>query len=345
MTAYNPNAVGRKGSIFGYPYSVEEADLILIPVPWDVTASYGAGTSEAPELILNESNQLDLSIPDITKDHRYPVAMAPMNEEVKKTAISLRAKAELLISKLEETGELDAEERVVQSQINQGCEQMVEYVRTEAGDYLRVGKTVGVIGGDHSTPLGLIHALGEMHENFGILQIDAHMDLREAYEGFTYSHASIMKNALKVSSVTKLVQVGIRDYCEEEETLVKELNKKYIIHFDEVLQKRKWKGEDWPEQVAKIINDLPKKVYISFDMDGLDPSLCPNTGTPVPGGLSFYEAVFLIESVVRGGRKIIGFDVSETGNTIWDANVASRILFRLCACLGVSRGRLIKPNL
>ena len=345
MSPYDPSAVGKKGSIFGYPYHEEEADLILIPIPWDVTTSYGMGTSNAPELILNESTQLDFSLPEIKQPSRYAVAMTPLNEEMKKTCSGLRAKAEVLISKLEETGELDDEEQVVQAEINQGCAEMVELVNMQAADYLSVGKIVGLVGGDHSTPLGLIQALGDVHEDFGILQIDAHMDLREAYEGFTYSHASIMKNALKVPSMSKLIQVGIRDYCAEEEALVKRLNGKVKVHFDELHQKEKWEGANWPEQVRKIISDLPKNVYISFDMDGLVPSLCPNTGTPVPGGLSFYEAVFLMESVVRSNRKIIGFDVSETGNAAWDANVASRILFRLCTSVGVSRGRLTGFNL
>lgn len=340
MTAYNPNAVGKKGTIFGYPYSEEEADLILLPVPWDVTTSYGAGTSNAPARILNESSQLDFCIPTIDKPYSYPVAMADLNNKMKKTSKTLRSKVEKLISKLEETGGLSHSDKRIQSEVNQGCSVMVDQVKIQATNYLQKGKMVGVVGGDHSTPLGLIQALGEVYDDFGILQIDAHMDLRKSYQGFVYSHASIMRNVLEVSSVSKLVQVGIRDYCEEENELGTWLNEKINTHFDERIQRERWEGESWPNQVEKIIRDLPKKVYISFDVDGLDPSLCPNTGTPVPGGLNFYEAVFLIESVVRSGRELIGFDVSETGNAIWDANVASRILFRLCACSGISRGRL-----
>lgn len=340
MTGYNPNTVGQKGSIFGYPYSVNESDLVLIPVPWDVTVSHGAGTSNAPELVLNESSQLDFSIPSIDKVYTYPVAMASLNKELKATSANLRTKAEQLILRLEKAKELTDIEKGIQAEINRGCSEMVKLVKKQTTDYLQDGKMVGLIGGDHSTPLGLLQALGEAYDNFGILQVDAHMDLRDSYEGFTYSHASIMKHTLGIPSVSQLVQVGIRDYCEEEENVVKELNGKVKVYFDEVLKQKMWGMLSWSKQAEMIINDLPEKVYISFDMDGLDPSLCSNTGSPVPGGLSFREAVYLIERVVLSGREIIGFDVSETGNGVWDANVASRILIRLCGCAGITRGRL-----
>ena len=340
MIEYNPNDVARKGSVFGYPYSIKEADLILLPVPWDVTVSYGAGTSDASELILEESTQLDLSLPRIQSPYKYPVAMELANRNMKSTSSVLRSKAEEIISRMENIGELSNQDKVIQAEINKGCSEMVRLTKEQAAYHLSNDKIVGLVGGDHSTPLGVLQALGEIHEEFGILQIDAHMDLRDSYEGFEHSPASIMNNAVSVSSISRIVQVGIRDYCEEEEDRVNELNGKVKVHFDETLQRERWKGISWLEQAENILMDLPSKVYISFDMDGLDPSLCPNTGTPVPGGLSFNQAVFLIEEVVRSGRELIGFDVSETGCAIWDANVAARILFRLCACAGVSRGRL-----
>ena len=201
---------------------------------------------------------------------------------------------------------------------------------------LEQGKIVAVIGGDHSSPLGLIKSLAKQHD-FGILQVDAHMDLRNAYEGFQYSHASIMYNVLKMKQVTKLVQVGIRDFCEEEEDLVRNAADRISVYYDDTIYQAKENGIAWSDQCTQIISKLPDKVYISFDVDGLDASLCPNTGTPVPGGLQFNEAVLLIEKVARAGKKIIGFDVTETGNHPWDANVASRILYRLAAYTGVSQ--------
>ena len=197
---------------------------------------------------------------------------------------------------------------------------------------------MGYSAGDHSTSLGLINAISEKHGEFGILQIDAHMDLREAYEGFEFSHASIMFNALKRIQVSKLVQVGIRDYSEQEYAYSLSLKQRCSVFLDEVLQEESWNGKSWSHQVQDIVAELPQKVYLSFDMDGLEPTLCTKTGTPVPGGLSFNEATFLIQSLADSGREIVGFDVSECGNHVWDANVASRILFRISTCVGLSRG-------
>jgi len=149
-----------------------------------------------------------------------------------------------------------------------------------------------------------------------------------------------MFNAIKNEQVKKLVQVGIRDFCEEEENVVLQSNGKVSVFYDEKIHELKERGISWHSQCETIVDLLPSNVYISFDLDGLDPSLCPNTGTPVPGGLSFNEAVRLAEKVARSGRKIVGFDVCETGNHPWDANVASRILYRLATLTGVSNGLL-----
>jgi agmatinase len=108
------------------------------------------------------------------------------------------------------------------------------------------------------------------------------------------------------------------------------------VFYDEVLSKERLEGKLWAEQVKDVIETLPENLYISFDIDGLDPSLCPNTGTPVPGGLKFQEAIYLIDRIIRSGRKIIGFDLCEVGNDSWDANVGARILYRLGIYTGIS---------
>jgi agmatinase len=338
--SYDPSKVGKKGSLFGYPYTTEDADLVIIPVPWDVTVSYGGGTSQSPALILDESTQLDFSLQGITDAWKYPVAMAPIDAEMANVAAMLREDAEGIISALEQDGELSAQDVEEQNEINLNCADMVGQVEKWVSEHLDKGKIVATLGGDHSTPLGLIRALSKRHTEFGILQIDAHMDLRRAYEGFTYSHASIMFNALAEPAVKSITQVGIRDYCEEEEAYIRQSDKKIRVFFDETLHRERADGKRWSEQVQAIVDTLPFNVYISFDIDGLEPSLCPNTGTPVAGGLGFWEAVQLLEAVVKSGRNIIGFDLSETGPTAWDANVAARILFRLCTYTGVARGKV-----
>ena len=128
-------------------------------------------------------------------------------------------------------------------------------------------------------------AIAEKFGDFGILQIDAHCDLREAYEGFVYSHASIMYNALEeIPAITRLVQVGIRDYCEEEWEYIRQSNGRIVTYFDKDIKERQYEGDNWKAIADEIIQQLPEKVYLSFDIDGLDPKLCPNTGTPVQGG-------------------------------------------------------------
>jgi agmatinase len=194
-------------------------------------------------------------------------------------------------------------------------------------------KLVALLGGDHSTPLGFMKAIGEKHGDFAILQIDAHMDMREAYEGFVYSHASIMYNALReVPQLQKLIQVGIRDYSQGEWEIVEKADGRVEVYFDRDIRVRQYEGETYKQIVEEIINKLPQKVYISFDIDGLDPKLCPNTGTPVQGGFETEQVFYLLNKLRAAGKQIIGFDLSEvsTSENGWDANVGARVLFKLC---------------
>lgn len=334
---YNPSEVGKKGSIFGLPYSTSESDLILLPIDLDVTVSYADGTACAPQLILEESSQLDLSLLSIRDPWKMKMKMAMADRIVsQKENSEIREVAKEVINELE-SGKTAS--RVALGRVNDFCEKVHERIEKECSKLLDQKKIVGIVGGDHSSPLGLIRSLAK-RTSFGVLQIDAHMDLRTAYEGFEYSHASIMQNALKEEGVTSLTQVGIRDFCEEEENYIAKSKKNIHVFFDETLFKGKMGGLSWLKLVDEIIITLPENVYISFDVDGLEPTMCPNTGTPVPGGLSFNEAVYLIEAVVKSGRKIVGFDICETGKDAWDANVSARLLYRLCVFFGISKNLL-----
>jgi agmatinase len=217
---------------------------------------------------------------------------------------------------------------------------MNAFVASECVKWLSAGKIVGLLGGDHSTPLGFMQALSKHYPSFGILQIDAHMDLRIAFEGFTYSHASIMYNSLKINQVSKLVQVGIRDYCEEEIQVMRNEGNRVKTYFDDQLKFDAYQGKLWHNQVNEIIAQLPQHVYVSFDIDGLDPKLCPNTGTPVAGGLEYHQAIYLLNALAKSGKEIIGFDLNEVapGEDEWDANVGARLLFKLCVFAGISKG-------
>ena len=212
---------------------------------------------------------------------------------------------------------------------------MNQWVETQVTFWLDAGKMVGLLGGDHSTPLGYFRAQAKRHDSFGVLHIDAHKDLRIAYEGFTYSHASIMYNALKLPQLSSLVQVGIRDFCAEEKEVSDSEQNRVHVFTNAQLQRERFMGRTWAQQVEEIIAKLPQKVHISFDIDGLDPTLCPNTGTPVPGGLWFDEATYLLSELKRHGKTIIGFDLVEVapGEDDWNGNVGARMLWHLCGII------------
>ncbi|QCR21761.1 agmatinase family protein [Pontibacter sp. SGAir0037] len=345
IAGFDPNGVGDiSGGLFGLPFGVEEAEVVIIPVPWEVTVSYSAGTAQGPQAVKDASPQLDLFDPAIKDAWKLGIAMEEISQEWASTSEALRLKADEYIGWLE-AGSPEADrakyERLT-SEVTAKGEELLQWLKAKAAAHLENGKLVGVLGGDHSTPLGLMHALAEKHEEFGILQIDAHADLRIAYEDFTYSHASIMYNALQLPQVKKLVQVGIRDLAQSEAEMADQSNGRITVFYDSVLKANAYEGDKWKKQCKKIIAQLPQKVYISFDIDGLDPKLCPATGTPVPGGLEFEEAVYLIKALVKSGREIIGFDLCEVapGDSEWNGNVGARLLYKLCNWMAVSQKRL-----
>lgn len=340
---FNPSGVGLKnGNFIGLPFNEENAGMVLVPVPWDVTASFGEGTAMGPKAILDASVQLDLYDPDVPDAWKMGIFMQPVDSELLHKRTTLREKSAAFIDFIENGGS-PAEDRSMSrllEEINAGSIELNEWVYRKTKAVLDSGKMAAVIGGDHSTPLGYLQALAERYDSFGILHIDAHLDLRNSYEGFTWSHASIFYNALQLPQVSKLVQVGIRDFCDEEIELVQSNSKRIAVFSDFELKENSFRGVTWNEQCGKMIEELPQQVYISFDIDGLDPKLCPNTGTPVPGGLEYQEAVFLFKKLAESGRKIIGFDVCETGNHPWDANVSARIIYKLCNLAGLSQGKI-----
>src|SRR5690606_6032202 len=155
------------------------------------------------------------------------------------------------------------------------------------------------------------------------------------------SHASIMYNALNIPQIEKIVQVGIRDFCEQEVEVVKSSNGRVRVFTDMDLKAKEFEGENWKKICQEIIAELPQKVHISFDIDGLYPWYCPHTGTPVPGGLAYEKATYLLSQLVESGKEIIGFDLVEVapGEDDWDGNVGARLLFHLCGVFAKSQGK------
>lgn len=334
-STFDPNGVGlSNGNLFGLPITLSEANLVLIPVPWEVTVSYNSGTANGPQAILNASPQLDFFDDEIENAWEKAPYMLPISEKIHKKSKKYRKMAIQYIEWLEagKPAEKAAKMSEVLEKVNKACDELRLWVRENAQMWLNEGKKVAILGGDHSTPLGLFEALADKYSNFGILQIDAHMDLRDAYEDFTYSHASIMHNALKIPALSKIVQVGIRDFCEAEANFVKESEGRVKVFTSKQMATQIFEGANWKEIVNQIISSLPENVYLSFDIDGLDPALCPNTGTPVPGGLQYEQAVYLITSLRKSGKNLIGFDLNEVSPEAdgdWNANVGARILYQL----------------
>ncbi|KIC95050.1 agmatinase family protein [Flavihumibacter solisilvae] len=339
LSQYDANSLGNPNyNLFGLPTTESEARLVIVPVPWEVTVSYSAGTARAAENILKASRQVDLYDSDYHNLWRSGFYMREVDKKILLKSDYLRKEAELYIDYISSGEQVEKNNFMCRSlkEINEGSLFLNNWVHTQTRELLDKGKLVALLGGDHSTPFGFIKALTEKHGSFGILQIDAHCDLRKAYEDFKYSHASIMYNVLEeLPGVEKLVQVGIRDYCDEEVEYIRANNDRVVTFFDQQIRERQYEGDTWRNIVDDIIAQLPQKVYISFDIDGLDPKLCGDTGTPVPGGFEVEQVYYLFKKVHESGRKIIAFDLNEVGvgSTDWNANVGARVLFKLCSLL------------
>jgi agmatinase len=337
---YDPNGIGQlNGNLYGLPFDYDSANLIVLAVPWEVTVSYRAGTAQGPAQILAASPQLDLYDFDYPEGWKQGIFMVEIPSDILEKNTYYRSQAAQIIERLEQGKSLQEtpDLQPVLAQINQACEGVNQWLYDRTRLALQQGKWVAVIGGDHSSPLGCFQALAEQYDSFGILHLDAHADLRDAYEGFQYSHASIMFNALRIPQITKLVQVGLRDICQDEVNLIQGSNDRVIAHYDSAIQQHLYSGKTWIELCREIIAPLPQNVHISFDIDGLDPKLCPNTGTPVPGGLELEQAYCLFRELVNSGRKIIGYDLCEVGNAEWDGNVGARIVYKLANLMAKSR--------
>lgn len=318
----------------------KEASLILIPVPWEATVSFGQGTAKAPDAIRISSHQLDVETYHYIKPYTAGIAMLETDKSLLKLSNKARKKALKVIQALEK----GTTKKKALNFVNEASKTLNDSVYKKSIKQIKKGKFVAVVGGDHSCPLGLIKALNDTQdEAFGILHVDAHHDLRKAYEGFTYSHASIFYNVMnECDKISNLIQIGIRDYSSEEALRMKEYGKKADCLYDTHMQEKLACGKSLEEVYFPFIEQLPQNVYLSIDIDGLEPINCPNTGTPVPGGLRYSQLEHLIFMVVKSGRTIIGFDLCEVGvsKNDWDENVGARILYQLSAALLASQNKI-----
>ncbi|HEY7410089.1 MAG TPA: agmatinase family protein [Vicinamibacteria bacterium] len=340
LAGFDPSSAAVGGGIYGLPFRPEDARVVLVPVPWEATVSYGAGTADGPAAILRASRQVDLLDRETGRPYEAGIAMLPIPADVRAWSDEARALAAPVIAS-GGPGD-DPALREAARAVDALGERMNSWVHDQARHWLGQGKLVGVVGGDHSVPLGAIRAAAERHPGLGVLHFDAHADLREAYEGFRYSHASIMYNVLQLGGVGRLVQVGVRDFGLDEDALIRAEPERVRTFFDPDLRRRLFDGESWNALAARMVAELPHDVFVSFDIDGLDPALCPHTGTPVLGGLSFAEACAVLRTVAESGRRIVGFDLNEVapdpGGSEWDGNVGARVLYKEIGFALLSQG-------
>lgn len=342
LALFDANAAGNpNNNIFGLPFTEDDASVVILPVPWEVTVSCTAGTARAPEHIYKSSRQIDIFDLDNHEGWKQGFYMRPADKKVLLKSDYLRKEAELYIDYISKGEVVTNNTFIAKSirEINEGSILLNNWVYEQTSALLGKGKLVALLGGDHSIPLGYFKALAEKWGPFGILQIDAHCNLRNAYLNFKYSHASLMYNALQeIPQITKLVEVGVRDFAPEEWNYIREHRDKVVTYFDRDIKEQCFEGKTWQQFADQITSDLPDQVYLSFDIDGLDPKLCPNSGTPVAGGLEVEQVMYLVKKIIRSGRRLIGFDLCEVGvdEKEWDSNVGARILWKLCNLLVLS---------
>ncbi|MGH1468847.1 MAG: agmatinase family protein [Bdellovibrionales bacterium] len=322
-------------SVFGMPKDIN-SKLELLPVAWEPTTSFKKGTVKGPQAIFEATKQMDLYHPYFKKAYEVGISWSDdfLNLSLKLNQ-ETSPKAEKIIASIESGNALSS------SALDFVNEKSAELNNLIYKKTLESKKVVGLVGGDHSCPFGLIKALSEKYKgDFSIVHIDAHFDFRDEYQGFTHSHASIMHNVkTKLKNPPSIYQLGIRDFCESEYKFALD-NSTFLL--DQELHGKLLKGKNFHDCLDELFKGLNKNIYISFDIDGLSPEFCPNTGTPVPGGLTYNQATYLIQYLHQKGHSLIGFDLVEVspneksslGEGL-DEVIASRLLYEL-SCFALS---------
>jgi len=247
---------------------LETSGIVILPVPYEQTTSYGQGTKNGPRAIIEASRNMEL-----------------YDEELGQETFSLMG-----IHTMEEV-----------EPIMTGPGDMAQRLYELTWDLLRKDKIVVTLGGEHSLSFGPIKAYREKYPDMSILQLDAHADLRDSYQNSTFNHATVMRRILEAHPDTPLVPVGIRSLSAEEATFAKGL--RWPIFF----------ARDLPipeNRIDEILANLTSKVYITIDVDVLDPSIMPAVGTPEPGGFTWQQTLTLLRSIAQA-KQIVGFDLVE----------------------------------
>ena len=315
---FDPDAAATAGSgIYGLPFTPAEARVVIIPVPYEATTSYGGGTSRGPAAVLEASKQVDLYDHETGRPYEAGIAMLPIPRKI----ITWNAMAKKLGRK-----------RV--ADVNRISDEVNDWVYEQTSALVESGKMPVVLGGDHSVPFGAIKAYVARYPAMGILHVDAHADLRNAYEGFTWSHASIFYNVVMRLPIPKLVQVGVRDLGAAEMRIIDGSGGRIVTFFDSDIAALKEARTSRANRTGSRYASrgaVPRaqagvaRVVLAPRRNGGRP------GTPVPGGLSWNEAIGLLRAIRRAKKRIVGLDLCEVapGKTEWDANVGARLLYKM----------------
>ncbi|MDP6954733.1 MAG: agmatinase family protein [Planctomycetota bacterium] len=324
--------------LFGQACDPEQAAVHVIPVPFDATCSYRLGAAAGPAAIRRASTQVDLFDLPWGSPWQAGIYMEREDEEVQ----LLNREGRALVEQLRSNANCDRPATL--ERMNTIGVEVNRRVAARTNSALAAGQLPLVLGGDHSAPFGSIAAVASAHPGLGLLHIDAHADMRVAYEGLTWSHASIIHNVLsRIQDVAVVLQVGLRDLCAEEWERITDGTPRINCLADWEWTRERLAGSDLSLRIDQAIECLPQDVYITLDVDGLEPSLCPQTGTPVPGGLTWGEVCLWLERLVDSGRRIVGLDLCEVsggsaaegGADSWDAIVGARLLYKMIgAALG-----------
>ncbi len=312
-------ATGPETGLFGLGMAPEEARFLALPVPYQATVSSRRGTIDGPQALIDASCQLDLWDFVLGEPWRHgfaaldaPDAIRELSEETARLVARLRA------------GDAG-----VREDVDRAGDRLAAWLADAVGRMLDRGRFPLVLGGEHGVSRGAFVAAAARHPGLGILQIDAHADLRHAFEGLRSSHASVMRRALELDGVSRIVQVGLRDVGREEARMI-EAEERIVAFPDHRLAAARLDGRGFSSVAESIVATLPERIWVSIDVDGLDPSLCPGTGTPVPGGLRWDEINCLVDLLAHSGVTLVGVDIVEIGPSFWDGLVAARLLYRFC---------------
>jgi len=252
------------GSLPAPKTDFQSAKVVILPVPYDSTTAYRSGTRDGPMAIIDASQYLEL----------YDLEL---DREIYQVGIHTLPEVQTVMS---------------------GPEGMVHRVYQVARELLEAGKTIVMLGGEHSLTLGMVKAYRERYKGLSVLQLDAHADLRDEYEGAKYSHACVMR---RVWEFCPIVQVGIRSLSLEEHRFLKQRGLE-PFYMEKFARDR--------DSVAKVVSSLSDTVYITIDLDVLDPAVMSAVGTPEPGGMGWYELVEFVRAVSQQ-KRVVGFDLVE----------------------------------